>query len=130
MCEIIVIGVVVILTMLMIAVYIRGYSNGKRIGESKQNYATLLGNPTSRMDARLCHAKENFDQWLSDRDGGEVYGADTAEAQAQMKLDTPMTCGYGKGDRACIKWLTGPSNWTITGSPKVLDWPGVFVKPL
>lgn len=130
MCEIIVIAVVVILTMLMIAVYIRGYSNGKRLGESKQNYATLLGNPMSRLDARLCHAKESFSEWHSDRDGGEVYGADTAEAQAKMSLPTPMMCGYGKGDRDCIKWAVGPSKWFITGAPKALDWVGVFVKPV
>ena len=130
MCEIVVIVVVVILTMLMIACYIRGYANGKKLGESKQNYATLLGNPQSRLDARLAHSKENFDEWLDNRDDGVPYGADTAAAQAQMSLPTPMMCGYGKGDRDCIKWNTSPGNWILTGQPAQLWYPGMFTKPL
>lgn len=130
MCEIIVIAVVIMLTMLMIACYIRGYSNGKKYGESKQNYATLLGNPTSRLDARLAASKENFDEWIGDQDGGTPYGADTAAAQAQLKLPTPLKCGETPGDRSCIKWNVGPSKWYLTGQPNALWWPGVFVKPM
>lgn len=130
MCEIIVITVVVVLTMLMIACYIRGFSNGKKLGETKQNYATLLGNPQSRLDARLAHASENFEGYLADQDDGVPYGADTAAAQAQMSLPTPMMCGMTKGDRSCIKWNTSPSNWVITSQPSVLWQPGLFVKPI
>lgn len=86
MCEIIVISIVVVLTLLMVACYLRGYVRGQRC---KQGMAVLLGNPTSRLDQAFANNAPvlgiqggDYSEYLSNPDGGTPYAADAAALAA------------------------------------------------
>jgi len=67
---------------------------------------------------------------MADIDGGTPYGADTAAAQAQMQLNSPMVCGIMAGDEANLNWNRTPNYTALSGNYDSGWAPKVEVFPL